>query len=303
MAIMAELGDIGVADILNMLAIRRQTGRLTVRVDGDEVSFYLGDGRLVLVTSSNLSLRLGQTLRRLGALTIQQLHQALREQAQADSRMPLGRFLLARGWVTDEVLSRCAEEQAIAAVARVIAAERGSLVYTGGVTPPTEIQVVPLRADYILIEATRRMDELSRLQADLPAPHTPLLLAGRIDDVADGLTDAEVLVALALADRVASVADLAKSVALDESELSQAILGLCQRGLLEIMPTPPASAPAVAASGQEPMVDGAVPAPVPLVGPPAADDGERVVVLGDQPPAIVNGFRPLAGAIPVAGAA
>src|SRR3712207_7252388 len=48
------------------------------------------------------------------------------------------------------------------------------------------------------------------------------------------------------------------------------------------------SARTVAASGQEPTVDGLVPVPVPLVGPPAADDGERVVVLGDHSPAIVN---------------
>ena len=189
MAIMGELGDVGVADMLYLLAIRGQTGRLTVRVDGEEVSFYLEHGRLVVVTSSNLSLRLGQTLRRLGALTIQQLHQALREQAHAGSGLPLGSILLDRGWVTEADLTRCAEEQAIVAVTRFIAADEGTLVYTGGAAAPPGIGIVPLRAD-------------------LPSPHLPLTLGGRIDDVADGLTDAEVLVALALADRVASVADV-----------------------------------------------------------------------------------------------
>jgi hypothetical protein len=76
MSFMGELRDIGVADLLYLLALRRQTGRLAVSSNGEEVSLYLERGQLVLVTSSNAGLRLGRMLIRLGIVDSDRLREA-----------------------------------------------------------------------------------------------------------------------------------------------------------------------------------------------------------------------------------
>ena len=82
MSFMGEINDIGVADLLYLLALRQQSGRLSVVANGDEVSLYIEHGKMVLVTSSNMALRLGRMLVRLEFLTNDRLREALRLQEQ-----------------------------------------------------------------------------------------------------------------------------------------------------------------------------------------------------------------------------
>ena len=56
MSFMGELSDIGVADLLYLLALRRQTGKLAVGANGDEVSLYL-DSRAYAPVSKRQSAR------------------------------------------------------------------------------------------------------------------------------------------------------------------------------------------------------------------------------------------------------
>lgn len=231
-AFMGELSDIGVADLLYLLAVRRQTGKLTINANADEIHLFLDDGRLLLVNSSDLALRLGRTLLRLGMIDNRQLQDVLQEQESAGRALPLGHILVSRGWVTPEQVAHCVEEQCVEALARIIAADHGIFIYSNGVTPPKRTEVVPLNADRILLEAMRRTDELSTLRRLLPAPAAPLVVSDRIDEVADTLSDGEVLVVATLLSGAGSLAELADEVALDELVLWRTVISLRERGLL-----------------------------------------------------------------------
>ena len=84
MSFMGEINDIGVADLLYLLALRQQSGRLSVVANGDKVSLYVEQGKMVLVTSSKMALRLGRMLVRLEFLTNDRLREALRLQEQIE---------------------------------------------------------------------------------------------------------------------------------------------------------------------------------------------------------------------------
>lgn len=73
MAFMGETVDIGGAELLSVLARRRHAGRLTITADGDEVQIFLNDGKVILMSSSNHSLRLGRMLVRLGVIDQERL--------------------------------------------------------------------------------------------------------------------------------------------------------------------------------------------------------------------------------------
>jgi len=230
MSFMGELNDIGVADLLYLLALRRQTGRLAISSSGEEVSLYLERGQLVLVTSSNASLRLGRMLIRLGILDGDRLREALQAQEQFARGQPLGRVLLTYDFVTEEELSACVEEQCVEILARVISASDGIFAYDRESNVPLGTLIIPLNADRIVLEATRSSDELSTMRSLLPKEQAPLMLSETIDEVADSLSDPEVYLAAALQPGPISIREIASMGLMDELKLWRTVLSLRERG-------------------------------------------------------------------------
>jgi hypothetical protein len=248
---MGELADIGVTDLLYIFDVRRQTGKLTISANGDEISLFLEDGRLVLVTSTNLSLRLGRLLLRLGLIDAIQLRKALQEQEAGGPHRSLGRILVDRGWLAEADLARCVEEQCIRAMARVIGGQSGVFVWTMGTRANLGVEIVSLNTDRILLEAIRRTDELAMLSDRLPPPDAPLFLCTGKDDAIESMTEAEFQVASALQSSAGSLTELTEQVTLDEVAIAQTVVSLRERGLIlaghepREEPEPNGSGPAV----------------------------------------------------------
>jgi hypothetical protein len=230
---MGELSDIGVADLLYLLALRRQTGKLAVSSGGEEVSLYLDRGQLILVTSTNPKLRLGRMLVSLGTLDSSLLKEALQLQEQRSRGLPLGRLLLQYGYISERQLSECVEEQCVQILSRVIAAEQGVFVFYLDATVPQGTEIVPLNADRIVLESTRRTDEVVRLRMAIPGGDSPILLNSTIDQMADTLTDQEVDIAAAIHSGAFTVGDIRASTGFDEITLLRTLLDMRQRGLIE----------------------------------------------------------------------
>lgn len=230
MAFMGEISDIGVADLIYLLALRQQSGRLSVVANGDEVSMYLDRGRMALVTSTNASLRLGRMLVRLDILSNDRLREALKFQEALGDGKALGTILIENGFITENQLHLCVEEQCIEVLARVIAADTGVFVFhrDARISPKTEI--VPLNSDRILLEATRRTDELTQLKSRLPGESAVLVLSPEIDDQADQMADNEIQVASALYGRPGNLRELAARVSLEEVALWRTIVSMRSRG-------------------------------------------------------------------------
>lgn len=248
MSFMGELSDIGVADLLYLLALRRQTGKLAISANGDEVNLYLDRGQLILVTSSNMALRLGRMLVRMNVLDPERLREALQLQERSGGGQPLGRILLDHGYITEEHLSACVEEQCVAILARVIAADRGIFVYHRGTAVPPNTEVVPLNSDRIVLEATQRTDELLTLRDALPDDNAPLMLSTAVDDVADTLTDAEIFVAAALQAGASSLLELTSRLGMEDVALWRTVVSMRDRGLI-VAGTPVALTPELVTTG------------------------------------------------------
>jgi hypothetical protein len=231
-AFMGELSDISVADLLYLLSLRRQSGKLSISANGDEVNLFLSKGQLALVTSSNLTLRLGKMLVRLGMLDSLQLRDALQEQESSGRSRQLGSILIDRGWISEEELAYCVEEQCVEILARVISADHGIFVYNRGAKLPIKNDFNPLNADHIVLEATRRTDELSRLKELLPGPTAHLMLTDRVDEFADTLSDTEIMIASALHAGIGTLGELTTHVAMDDLALWRTVLSMRERGLI-----------------------------------------------------------------------
>lgn len=232
MAFMGETVDIGVGELLSVLAQRGHDGRLSITADGDEVQIYLAGGKIILVSSSNHALRLGRVLVRLGVLDAARLDAAVREQDRNGRGRPLGRILIENGWATEADLTHGAEEQCIEALARVIVATHGTFVFARDLRPATRNGLVSLKTDSIVLEASRRADEMMALSVVLPAPASRLALSRASQPLVGTLTAGERQVIEALRNEAATLSELTRRVALEEVVLWRTVVTLRERGIL-----------------------------------------------------------------------
>lgn len=231
---MGEISDIGVADLLYLLALRQQSGRLAVVANGDEVSLYFDQGRMVMVSSSNMSMRLGRMLVRLEFLTNERLKDALRLQDQRGDGSPLGSILIDGGFITERQLHQCVEEQCIEVLARIIVAESGIFVFHRDDRVSPKAEIVPLNTDRIMLEAMRRTDDLAALRAMLPDDVAPLLLGPSIDSEADRMSDIEIAVASEIYERSTNLRSLIERLPYDDATIWRTVLKMRERGWLII---------------------------------------------------------------------
>ena len=230
MAFMGEISDIGAADLLYLLGLKQQSGRLSISANGDEVVVSLTRGRLSSIASSDPSLRLGRMLVRFGYLTPDGLRRVLQTQEQS-SGGPLGKVLLDQGLLNQDQLTHSIEEQCIEILSKVIAAEVGVFVFTPGEVT-TQANESPLNADRIMLEATRRTDELLKLQSLIPDAETLLTIGPDLDALADTLTDAEVFIAATLQTSPATFHEIANRLSMEPSALWSTIVAMRRRSLL-----------------------------------------------------------------------
>jgi hypothetical protein len=175
-----------------------------------------------------------------------QLREALQEQELSGRSRPLGSILIDRGWISEEELAYCVEEQCVEILARVISADHGIFVYNRGARLPIKNEFTPLNADHIVLEATRRTDELTRLKELLPGPSAHLMLTDRVDEVADTLSDTEIMVASALHSGISTLSELTTHMAMDDLALWRTVLSMRERGLIaSSQSTPVPALPAV----------------------------------------------------------
>lgn len=230
MAFMGETAVIGLAELLSVLAARRHSGRLTIISEGEEAQIFLDDGKVILVSSSNHALRLGRILLRLGILTGDQLDNALRAQDIQGGHRPLGQILLDAGAVIETDLVRAAEEQCIEALTRVMVSNEGSFMFNRDAKPRAKQGLVALNTDRIVLEASRRADEMVTLRSLLPSPNSQLMLAR--NQSFDRLTPHEQQVIEALRARGGTLGALAQQVSMEEVSLWRTVVSLRERDLI-----------------------------------------------------------------------
>lgn len=234
MSTIGELTDIGVPDLIAIFSRRERTGRLTIKAGGQEVGIYFNHGRLVLVTSTDLTLRLGRMLVRQGLLDTPRLLEALHAQAESQGVKPIGAVIAERGWVTEADLARCVEDQSIEVLARVINDQTGLFIFDAGVLPSAPVEGVPLEPMELLRAARERVEALRLLRQQLPEPGTQFTLVHQLADaMADDLASPEAMVVHALRSGSKSLPELSIHMALDELTLCVAMIGLRERGVVE----------------------------------------------------------------------
>lgn len=169
MALAGTLKDFGLPDIVQLIGLQRKTGILHLKTEGEAVKVIFEGGNIVAAESSlaRPSDRIGNALVTQGAITQEQLNDALAVQKQTMQR--LGHVLIAESLVSEDTLQKAVEAQLFQVVFRLFRWREGEYNFESQNTVDYErTGAVSLGADFVLMEGIRMVDEWPIIERKIP---------------------------------------------------------------------------------------------------------------------------------------
>jgi Domain of unknown function (DUF4388) len=241
MALSGTLKDFGIADILQLIGHQTKTGLLVLKSGNDEVDVQFVDGNVVFATQKarDRSDLLGSLLLRAELITEEKLQEALEEQQRSLKR--LGDVLIQEGLVGREKLAQVMRLQTTETLYKLFRWKTGTYEFSQQEVDATKSGFDPIRAESILLEGFRRMDEWPAVRKKIPWGNATFQKVKSLEtppegDGGDGTpTESHKRVyTLALEGRTADkVADVSL---LGEFEAVKALVELQEWGYLKVIP-------------------------------------------------------------------
>src|SRR5512147_280519 len=159
MALQGTLKDFGIAEILQLIGQQAKSGVLHLSSREDEIHITMADGAVVPAESTGRkdNEKLGMRLVRADLITSQELEYALDIQKRTLRR--LGDILVELGYVTVENLRQMTALQTTETVYRLFHWKSGTYAFEAGEVEWDPETVTPLRAESVLMEGYRQVDE------------------------------------------------------------------------------------------------------------------------------------------------
>lgn len=224
------LDDFSLPEIFRLTSHVKKTGRLEVERRNGSGRVYFRDGDVYYAASTKSKEPLGRKLMRSGRVNEEQLRSAIDENEATGKRV--GEILVERGDVELELIEWAVRSQIEDAVFDLLRWDLGAFVWE----PDVEIDVeVPLAVsvDNLIIEASRRLDEISQIRRQIESPDVVLAMAPRPPDGAHQINiTSEEWQVLVLVDGQRSVADIASCIGADAFQTTRMLFGLMNAGLI-----------------------------------------------------------------------
>ncbi|HZK51112.1 MAG TPA: DUF4388 domain-containing protein [Actinomycetota bacterium] len=225
------LDDFSLPDIFRLTALAKKTGRLEVERRTGSGRIYFRDGDVYYAESTKSKEPLGRKLIRSGWVTERQLRRAVVEQEQTGRRV--GEILIAQSAVDEEQIEWAVRSQIEDGVFDLLRWDLGAFVWE----PDVEIEVeVPLTVtvENLIIEASRRLDEISQIKKKIPSADVVLVMAARPPDGAHQINiTSEEWQVLVLVDGRRTVEDIATTTGAEAYQTTRLLFGLMNAGLIE----------------------------------------------------------------------
>ena len=224
------LDDFSLPEIFRLTSHVKKTGRLEVERRNGSGRVYFRDGEVYYAESTKSKEQLGRKLMRSGRVTEEQLRDAIDENEATGKRV--GEILVERGAVEVEQIEWAVRSQIEDAVFDLLRWDLGAFVWEPDVETEVEVPLT-VTVDNLIIEASRRLDEISQIRRQIESPEVVLAMAPRPPEGAHqiNITPEEWQV-LVLVDGHRSVSDIASFIGTDAFQTTRMLFGLMNAGLI-----------------------------------------------------------------------
>ncbi len=167
MAIKGSLREASLPDVLQLLAMGKKTGCLSVSHRQQFGTIHFEKGRISHATIVNRRDRLGDILVKNGLVSPASLEAAIAEQATQPQRR-IGDLLVAAGHIAREQLHEYLKHQIEEAVYLLFTWSQGTFTFEPDVLPDQQDITVSISPESLLLEGARRVDEWSLIEKKIP---------------------------------------------------------------------------------------------------------------------------------------
>ncbi len=165
--IKGNLANFRIIEVMQMLGLQRQTGKLAISRGSDDVEIYFRDGAVMFAASNCTGGApvLDGLLRRACRLTDDQISQALRTSEKNSE--PIDAVLAREKLIDSKTFLDCLNRYIENEVYKAMAWREGNFIFEK-VSPPAFANPVRLKVDDLLLEGARRADEWMLIQQRIP---------------------------------------------------------------------------------------------------------------------------------------
>lgn len=243
MAIKGSLKEASLPDVLQLLAMGKKTGCLSVNYRANFGYIYFDKGRISYASIVNRRDRLGDLLVKNGIITAEQLQEAIAAQDRHRDRR-IGELLMDMGHLSREALAQHIREQIEEAVYFLFTWNQGSFNFEADVQPEEQEFRVSINPESLLLEGARRVDEWTLVEKKIPT----FDIVFEIDRPKLQSSDVELTVEqrglLELVDGRRDVQQIIDASGLGEFDVGKLLYGLATTGFLHRIGTSKAGDPA-----------------------------------------------------------
>ena len=231
MAIKGSLKEASLPDVLQLLAMGKKSGCLSVTHRSNFGYIYFDKGKISYASIVNRRDRLGDILVKSGLISPAQLEQAVADQDKARDKR-LGEILVAHAFISREELHTQIRGQIEEAVFFLFTWTQGTFNFEADIRPEEQDFLVSINPESLLLEGARRVDEWSLIEKKIPSFDLVFDVdRARLAESGVQLTTGQETL-VSLIDGRRDVAALVDESGLGEFDVGKAVFGLLTAGFL-----------------------------------------------------------------------
>jgi tetratricopeptide (TPR) repeat protein len=231
MAIRGSLSEASLPDVLQLLAMGKKTGCLSVANRQQFGTIHFDHGRISHAAIVNRRDRLGDILVKHALISAQALDDAISCQAAHPERR-LGDILVAEGHLQREQLHKYLKHQIEEAVYLLFTWSQGTFTFEPDVLPDPQDITASISPESLLLEGARRIDEWSLIEKKIPSFDIVFSLDRDHLVGGDVQLTAEQDTVMSLIDGRRDVAAIVEDSGLDEFHVGKTLFELATAGFL-----------------------------------------------------------------------
>lgn len=231
MNLQGDFEGLTLASILQLLCNDQKTGVLTVTCDDEKSRVFFEKGTIVYASASLKEARLGSLMRADGIISVQQLQKCLA--VAKEKKLHLGKILVDKGYISLDTLKKYNTKQVETILYNLLFWKKGQFEYKDAKLNLKGMIITQLNPMKLILEASRRIDELSVLKEFIPTDKLVFQMSGKVQSKEEIKLNANEWRILSLIDGTRSVRQVIVESGYDEFAVYKIFFSVISSGLIE----------------------------------------------------------------------
>lgn len=234
MALKGNLQDFSTTQLLNLVNLARKTGLLIVESKSGDAKLFFKEGKLIYAADSGNG-RLTGMLVKAGKLTDAQALK-INEQPEASRDVDLGTLLVQAGHLSQKDIVASVRSYVLDIVYRLFSLADGTFRFEPSQLPSKDWIWVRIDLENVIMEGSRRIKEIERLEDDLPDLNMALQFTDRPDARLRNINlSVEEWRVVSFINPKNSMKKIARTNKMSDFQIRKVIYGMLQAGLVELV--------------------------------------------------------------------